>query len=215
MQGFEIEGITSFKELVLALQQVMVTGLGSVIKDVTDELDEQIGHPGRGWESFGKRERRLVMLFGPVLTAVRDTAKNGICRNPADLPEDRKHPGDGMPDSAYRHRAWWSNDLTHSQARAWWAAGFETAESMAIRTEFAQDVVVRHRVENLVQRASGEVRSFAHARGNTPRSRARTGGVLRETRAGSYSPRGAACIRLSRRLGDALRRAAPLAAGEG
>lgn len=25
----------------------------------------------------------------------------------------------GLPDSAYRYRAWWANDLTHTQAGAW------------------------------------------------------------------------------------------------
>ncbi|NPV27894.1 MAG: hypothetical protein HPY81_10800 [Firmicutes bacterium] len=29
-----------------------------------NQLDEELGHPGKGWESIGKRERRLVTLFG-------------------------------------------------------------------------------------------------------------------------------------------------------
>jgi hypothetical protein len=29
----------------------------------------------------------------------------------------------GLPDSAYRWRAWWANDASHSQARAWLASG--------------------------------------------------------------------------------------------
>lgn len=30
---------------------------------------------------------------------------------------------DGLPNSSRKHRAWWANDATHSQARAWLAAG--------------------------------------------------------------------------------------------
>lgn len=29
----------------------------------------------------------------------------------------------GLPDSAYRYRAWWANDSTHTQADAWLAVG--------------------------------------------------------------------------------------------
>ncbi len=31
----------------------------------------------------------------------------------------------GLPDSARRHRAWWANDPSHVQARAWLDAGWQ------------------------------------------------------------------------------------------
>ena len=34
--------------------------------------------------------------------------------------------GSRLPDSAYRHPAWWSNAESHTQAKAWMAAGFGT-----------------------------------------------------------------------------------------
>lgn len=33
---------------------------------------------------------------------------------------------DILPQSAYRLRPWWGNDFSHSQARAWLHAGWET-----------------------------------------------------------------------------------------
>lgn len=30
----------------------------------------------------------------------------------------------GLPSSARRHRAWWANDATHAQARAWLDEGW-------------------------------------------------------------------------------------------
>ena len=33
-----------------------------------------------------------------------------------------------LPTSAWKHRAWWANDRTHSQGRAWMQAGFEVDE---------------------------------------------------------------------------------------
>lgn len=31
-----------------------------------------------------------------------------------------------LPPSAFEHRQWWENDLSHSQARAWRRAGYRT-----------------------------------------------------------------------------------------
>ena len=35
--------------------------------------------------------------------------------------------GDSLPDSAHRHVAWWANDPTHNEAKAWLDAGYESA----------------------------------------------------------------------------------------
>lgn len=35
---------------------------------------------------------------------------------------------DGLPPSAYRYAAWWANDRTHVQAKAWLDAGRYTFE---------------------------------------------------------------------------------------
>jgi hypothetical protein len=35
--------------------------------------------------------------------------------------------GRPLPESARRHRPWWSNDLTHSHARAWMGSGWRVA----------------------------------------------------------------------------------------
>lgn len=34
--------------------------------------------------------------------------------------------GSKLPESAYRHFAWWSNDISHVQAKSWLDAGFKT-----------------------------------------------------------------------------------------
>lgn len=36
--------------------------------------------------------------------------------------------GDRLPDAASEHRSWWANDRTHTQARAWLDAGWETSD---------------------------------------------------------------------------------------
>ena len=34
----------------------------------------------------------------------------------------------GLPESAYEHRAWWSNDQYHVQAVAWQSSGFRVRQ---------------------------------------------------------------------------------------
>lgn len=36
--------------------------------------------------------------------------------------------GSKLPDSAYRYRAWWANDISHTQANAWMEAGYSTSD---------------------------------------------------------------------------------------
>lgn len=40
--------------------------------------------------------------------------------------EIEKQVGDKLPTSAYKHRAFWSNTLTHSVAFGWLDAGYKT-----------------------------------------------------------------------------------------
>jgi len=35
--------------------------------------------------------------------------------------------GDSLPKSAREHAAWWANDATHVEAKAWMDAGYHTA----------------------------------------------------------------------------------------
>lgn len=42
----------------------------------------------------------------------------------AEFSEIERILGFGLPPSARRHRAWWANTESHSQARAWLAAGW-------------------------------------------------------------------------------------------
>ena len=35
--------------------------------------------------------------------------------------------GGSLPDSAHHHVAWWANDPTHHEAKAWLDAGYESA----------------------------------------------------------------------------------------
>lgn len=39
--------------------------------------------------------------------------------------------GRGLPQSAYNYGQWWANDITHTHARAWLEAGWETARQAA------------------------------------------------------------------------------------
>lgn len=64
MMEFNADGIKSFKGLTVGILQVMVKGMGEALQAVVDQLDDEIPHPGAGWESVGKRERRLSTLFG-------------------------------------------------------------------------------------------------------------------------------------------------------
>ena len=35
---------------------------------------------------------------------------------------------DKLPSSAYKHRAWWANDNSHTQAQSWLSAGWKVDE---------------------------------------------------------------------------------------
>lgn len=67
MMQFTADGIKSFKGLVLGIHRVMVEGMEKALQAVLDQLDDEVGHPGPGWESVGKKERRLQTLFGMEL----------------------------------------------------------------------------------------------------------------------------------------------------
>jgi hypothetical protein len=49
---------------------------------------------------------------------------------------------DQLPKSAWLHRAWWANDPTHIQAKAWLEAGWETTN---VRMEERMLTFVRRR----------------------------------------------------------------------
>ena len=40
-----------------------------------------------------------------------------------------------LPDSAYKHRAWWANTISHPQGIAWMEAGFITSDCSALFTK--------------------------------------------------------------------------------
>ena len=40
-----------------------------------------------------------------------------------------------LPNSAYIHRAWWSNTMTHPQGIAWMEAGYITSDCSALFTK--------------------------------------------------------------------------------
>ena len=60
----------------------------------------------------------------------------------ADFAQVEKILGFALPQSAYRHQAWWANELhgSHSHARSWQEAGWETS-----RVDLASKKVRFHR----------------------------------------------------------------------
>lgn len=42
--------------------------------------------------------------------------------------EVKKINGGYLPESAYKHQAWWSNSKSHSEAYGWLNAGYKTSE---------------------------------------------------------------------------------------
>jgi len=71
MMQFKQDGIKSFKGLMIGVLQVLVQGMGDALQTIVDELDNELPHPGPGWESVGKKERRLSTLFGLTLVISR------------------------------------------------------------------------------------------------------------------------------------------------
>lgn len=71
MMHFNQDGIKSFKGLTIGVLQVLVQGMEKALQTVVDELEAELPHPGRGWESVGKKERRLSTLFGLTLVISR------------------------------------------------------------------------------------------------------------------------------------------------
>jgi len=71
MQQFVTERIDSFKKLALSVLKVTVEAVGKSLEAILHQLDEELGHPGEGWESIGKRERRLTTLFGLEIVVKR------------------------------------------------------------------------------------------------------------------------------------------------
>lgn len=64
IKEFAVDHINSFREFALSLLKVMAGIIAQTLETILNQLDEEIGHPGKGWESIGKRERRLITLFG-------------------------------------------------------------------------------------------------------------------------------------------------------
>ncbi len=68
---------------------------------------------------MAKYDRLAQLLQGQACTAVQLA-----------LPDIAAVVPGGLPPSAYRHRAWWSNESSgrHVQAQAWLSAGWQVAD---------------------------------------------------------------------------------------
>lgn len=71
MDKFAAKSMTSFRDLMTGVLKAVAKQASQVLERIMEELDEQLEHPGKGWESIGKRERRLVSLFGVELVIRR------------------------------------------------------------------------------------------------------------------------------------------------
>ena len=80
-----------------------------------DELLSGQGAKRRGRKPTGKYDGLKRCL---------ETAKGDSLK--MSFGEIEKEMGDKLPQSAYRLRPWWANDFSHSQARVWLHAGWET-----------------------------------------------------------------------------------------
>lgn len=71
MHKFAAKFTVSFRDLMTDVLKAIVKQACQVLERILEEMDEQLGHPGKGWESIGKRERRLVSVFGMELVIRR------------------------------------------------------------------------------------------------------------------------------------------------
>lgn len=92
------------------------------------ELDKNIEEKYADYEDMdvpkkGRRGRRPSGKYDGLKDFLKNTKDSVINMSFAQV-QDKMN--DTLPQSAYRLRPWWSNDYTHSQARAWLHSGWET-----------------------------------------------------------------------------------------
>lgn len=71
----------------------------------------------------GKRGRKPTGKYDGLKRFLKQAKGEQIKLSFADI---EGHMQDKLPQSAYKLRPWWANDFSHSQARAWLHAGWET-----------------------------------------------------------------------------------------
>lgn len=82
-------------------------------------------------ETSINKETPNVGKYLPLYHFLRDLTESEIRLSMMEVESILKF---SLPASAYKHNAWWANDLTHSQAKAWLYAGRE-AKSVVIGNE--------------------------------------------------------------------------------
>lgn len=73
-------------------------------------------------------EKRSVIKFGKYSPLADYLANSKDITLDLSFAEIENILGRPLPDSAEGYRAWWANDVTHSQARAWIGVGWQTSE---------------------------------------------------------------------------------------
>ena len=61
--------------------------------------------------------------YDPLEARLRDSGQEVVLMT---FGEIKKDVIGELPPSAFEHRQWWSNNWSHSQARAWLGAGYRT-----------------------------------------------------------------------------------------
>ena len=96
--------------------------------------------------------------YGPLADHLRGSGQESVPMTFADI---EQVIGAKLPQSAFTHRAWWSNNPTNNvMTRAWLEAGYTTAEvDMAAQTLVFLKVA---QYEPAAQSGSGELRDEPH-----------------------------------------------------
>ncbi|WP_196592169.1 helix-turn-helix domain-containing protein [Pectinatus frisingensis] len=99
---------------------------------LTQKLDKQT-EKSSSYEEYEENFERAITRGrrGRKPTGKYDGLKNFLKSNKGiilhmSFAEVQDYVEDKLPQSAYRLRPWWANDYSHSQARAWLHAGWQT-----------------------------------------------------------------------------------------
>ena len=99
---------------------------------LTEALDKQ-SEPRNSYEEYEnefdptkakRRGRKPTGKYDGLKRFLKQEVKGGSIR--MTFAEIEAQMNDKLPQSAYKLRPWWANDFSHSQARSWLHAGWET-----------------------------------------------------------------------------------------
>lgn len=103
----------------LVAQHVLEENNGIVVSGYFESSTADI------WRTTSSNSVRDKNKYAPLKSFLEIMVRNGETQITFSFADIEELIGSSLPDSARIHKAWWASDVTHTQSKAWLAAGYK------------------------------------------------------------------------------------------